>query len=379
MLPFTIRHRPKTTSEIYGQDTAVKLLKNWIINFKSQKAKAALVYGPTGCGKTSLPYALANELGLEIIEVNASDFRNKEQINLKLGSAIKQQSLFSKGKIILVDEVDGLSGRKDFGGMQALTSLIDNSTFPIIATAADPWDKKMKTLRKKSLLVQLNPLDFKTIQSVLKKICIREKIKYDDQALTALSMKVAGDIRAAINDLEILTVNTKRLERGNVAELSDRNKMDTIMNALIKIFKTTDPKIAISALDNVPEDLDKSLLWIDENLPKEYKKPEDLARAYDCLSKADVFSRRIRRWQHWRFLVYINALLTAGVAVSKDSKYKEFVQYKPTTRILKLWIAKMKYAKRLAIAQKIAEQTHSSSSGYFALSSSHLSEKPRTV
>jgi len=360
MLPFTVKYKPKTTKEIHGQSPAIKLLKNWILNFKTQKAKAALIYGPTGSGKTSIPYAIANELGLELIEINASDIRNKDQINLKIGSAVKQQSLFSKSKIILVDEVDGIAGRQDFGGMQALTALIDKSTFPIIATATDPWNKKFSTLRKKSLLVQLNILDYKVIELVLKKICIKEKIKYDDKAITALALKTGGDLRAAINDLETLTSGKKELKRDVVDELSDRNKLDSILNALVKIFKTTDPKIAISALDNVNEDLNKSMLWIDENLPKEYKKPEDLARAYDCLSKADVFNRRIRRWQHWRFLVYINALLTAGVAVSKDRKYKEFVAYKPTTRILKLWMAKMKYAKRKAIAQKIADKTHSS-------------------
>jgi len=361
MKPFTIKYMPKSIKDIFGQDKAIKQLMRWVADFKNQKIKAALIYGPTGSGKTSIPYVIAEELGLELIEVNASDFRNKEQINLKIGSAIKQQSLFSKGKIILVDEVDGLAGRQDFGGIQALTSLIDNSSFPIMATATDPWNKKFSTLRKKSLLIQLNNLDYKAIELVLKKICIQEKIKYEDKTITALAFRVGGDMRAAINDLEILTSGKEELKKEDIEELSDRNKIESILNALVKIFKTTDPKIAISALDNVNEDLDKSLLWIDENLPKEYKKPADLARAYDCLSKADVFSRRIRRWQHWRFLVYINALLTGGVAVSKDSKYKEFVKYTPTTRILKLWMAKMKYAKRKAIAQKIAEKTHSSS------------------
>jgi len=73
-----------------------------------------------------------------------------------------------------------------------------------------------------------------------------------------------------------------------------------------------------------------------------------------------VFKGRIRRWQHWRFLVYINDLITAGIALSKDEKYKGFTKYGPTTRIFKLWKAKMKYMKRKAIAEKIAEKTHSS-------------------
>ena len=98
-------------------------------------------------------------------------------------------------------------------------------------------------------------------------------------------------------------------------------------------------------------------------MPREYTKPEGLARAYDKLSKADIFSRRIKRWQHWRFLVYINALITAGIAVSKKEKYGHYVQYKPTGRLLKLWWAKQKAMKKKAIAEKIAEKTHTSAKG----------------
>src|SRR3989344_970244 len=106
--------------------------------------------------------------------------------------------------------------------------------------------------------------------------------------------------------------------------------------------------------------MEKIFLWIDENLPREYDKPDDLAKAYDVLSRADVMYGRISRWQHWRFLSYVSELLTAGIAVSKKEKYSKFVQYQPTQRILKIWIANQKYLKRKAIAQKIAGATHSS-------------------
>jgi len=59
-------------------------------------------------------------------------------------------------------------------------------------------------------------------------------------------------------------------------------------------------------------------------------------------------------------LVYINALITAGIASAKKEKYKNFVEYKPTGRILKLWWAGQKAAKKKEIARKIAEKTHSS-------------------
>ena len=360
MIPYTKKYQPLNCKDIVGQDKSLADLKSFIVNFKDQKKKGALVYGPPGVGKTCCAYALAKELNLEIIEVNASEFRNKEGINLKVGGAVNQQSLFSKGKIILVDEIDGLAGQKDRGGIQAITKLIEKSTFPMILTATNPWGNKFNTLRRKCSLIEFQPLDYLSIFKILKKICDKEKIKYEDTVIKSLARRSGGDLRSSINDLQTLSIESKELTKKSLEDLSERNKEDTIINALIKIFKTTDAKIAASAFENVKEDLNEQLLWLDENLPKEYTKPKDLAGAYDKLSKADVFNRRIKRWQHWRFLVYINLLITAGIAVSKDKKYPGMVQYKPTGRILKLWWAKQKSMKKKAIAAKIAEKTHCS-------------------
>jgi replication factor C large subunit len=360
MQPFTIKYQPKQTSEIVGQDTAMKKLKEFVVNFKSQKKNAVLVYGPSGTGKTISVHVLAKELDLEILEVNASDVRNTEQINSIIGSAAGQMSLFSKGKIILVDEVDGLSGIKDRGGLPTIIKLIETSSFPIILTITNPWDYKFNKLRRKTEMVEFAPLDYSEIFKILKKICENEKIKYEEIILKGLARRAGNDARAAITDLEILSIETKEITKKSLEELGERNQQDTILNALFKIFKTTDPNVAIKAFDNVKENLDEQLLWLDENLPKEYTNPEDLAKAYDKLSKADVFNRRIRRWQHWRFLVYINALITAGIAVSKKEKYKHHVEYKPTGKLLKLWWAKQKSMKKKAISEKISERTHSS-------------------
>jgi len=360
MQPFIRKYQPKTSKEVIGQASAIVQLKEFFLNFKKQKKRAVLVYGPSGVGKTCSIYAIADELNLEVLEVNASDFRTAEQINLKVGAAALQQSLFSKGKIILVDEIDGLAGRQDRGGIQAITKLIQKSAFPMVLTATNPFDTKFSSVRSKSTLIEFKPLEPNDAAEVLRRICKNEKIKYDETTLKSLARRTGGDLRAAINDLQTLTQDKKELIKETLDELGERNKLESILNALVKIFKSTDPKIAITAFDNVEEDLDKCFLWVDENLPYEYKKPDDLARAYDKLSKADVFRGRIRRWQHWRFMVYESALLSAGVAVSKDEKYKEFTKYKPTGRILKLWWAKQKSMKKKAIAAKIAEQTHTS-------------------
>jgi replication factor C large subunit len=361
MIPWTKKYFPKNSSEVQGQTKPLSELKTFITNFKNQSKKAALLYGPPGTGKTSSAYAIANELSYEVFELNASDFRNKDMIESKLGSAINQRSLFSKNKIILIDEINGLAGREDRGGISAVAKIIEKSIFPVVMTAEDPYNQKLKSIRKKSELINFKTLNYLSVLSVLKNIAKKENIKYDESTLKSFSRRSGGDLRSAINDFQTLTHEKKKLEKGSLEELSERNKKESMITALMKVFKTRDIDIAIKAFNNVDEDFDKQLLWIDQNLPMEYKKPEDLARAYDSLSKSDVFKGRIRKWQYWRFLVYVNAFLTAGVAVAKDEKYKEYIPYKPTTRILKLWRAKMKYQKRKSIASKIAEKTHASS------------------
>ncbi|MBN2422021.1 replication factor C large subunit [Candidatus Woesearchaeota archaeon] len=360
MLPWTVKYRPKDSSEIQGQESKIERLKKFISDYKNQKKKSSIIYGPPGCGKTSSVCALADELNLEIIEINASDVRNKDSIHEKLGPAVSQQSLFFKGKLILIDEIDGLSGKKDRGGAAALAKLIDKSSFPIIMTANNPYDQKFKALRKKSELTEFNILNYSSVKKVLKQICYKEKVDYDDLALTALSRRAGGDLRGAINDLQTLAEYSKRLKMQDIDELSDRRQTESMVNALVKVFKSTKPEIALTAFNDVEEDFDDVFLWIDANLPKEYTKAKDLARAYDNISLADVFRGRIRRWQYWRFLVYVNQLLSAGIALSKDEKYKSFVKYMPAMRLLRIWQINMKNMKKKAIAEKIAEKTHTS-------------------
>lgn len=362
--PWIQKYLPKNTDEIIGQNKAIEQLKSFVDNYKNSRSKkCAILFGGIGSGKSSSVVALCNELGFELVEMNSSDFRNKEGIENFIGTAMKQRSLFFSSKIILIDEIDGLSGNKDRGGVQSLVQLIKKSSFPIFCTANNPFDKKLSTLRKDSILIEFHTLDYRSILNNLKKILEKENCKYDEDALKSISRRSGGDMRAAINDIQTATNSGKEKltkESIEIFEENERRKTETLHNALLKIFKTTDIDIARVSLENIDEDLDTVMLWLEENIPKEYK-GEDLKNALMMLSKADVYKGRIRRWQYWRFLVYINALCSAGIALSKKEKYKTFVKYEQPSKILKIWQANMKYQKRKLISEKIAEKLHTSS------------------
>src|SRR3989338_7519532 len=104
----TEKYKPKTRGELIHDDNLLNILFNYIKG--NQKSRPLLIHGKSGSGKTCSVYAIANDLGLEVVEMNASNFRNKEMIKNVIGSALKQKSLFSHGKIILIDEVEAFSG-----------------------------------------------------------------------------------------------------------------------------------------------------------------------------------------------------------------------------------------------------------------------------
>ncbi|MBR9693074.1 replication factor C large subunit [Candidatus Woesearchaeota archaeon] len=358
VLPWIKKYIPTAPEEVVGQDVGVQRLLSYVKEF-SKGCSPMLLHGPPGTGKTSAVYAVAESLDLEVIELNASDARNKAAINDLLGAALGQHSLFFKGKVILVDEADGLSGTKDRGGVPALLALVKNSSFPIVITANDAGSKKLKAVKKASESVEFASLAPKDITLLLQGIAKKEGIDAEEQALTAIARRVGGDARAAVNDLQTLS-DGKKITMQELDALGDREQKEVIEQALLRIFKTTSADVALPAFDNVDANINELFLWIDQNLPKEYSKPEDLARAYDALAEADRFFGRIRRWQYYRFYVYIYNLLTAGIALAKDEKYPGAPKYKRSSRPLMIWMANQRNAKKKAIAEKLGAATHAS-------------------
>lgn len=364
MIPWINKYSPKTLSEVVGQSKQIEDLKRFVNNFEKTK-KPVLLYGGVGNGKTSSVVAFANDENYELIEMNASDTRNANAVNELLNGVVRQASLFGTDKLIMVDEVEGLSGMKDRGGLQALIKIIAKSKYPFVIICEDAYSDKLKPLRKICELVEYNSLSTQDIVDVFKKICENEKVEYDESALTQLARMSGEDLRAGINDLQSLAMNG-HLRDEDLTNLDSRDSIQEIENALFRIFKTTKVDVALSAYDNVSEDLDKIFLWVEENIPLEYLKPEALKNAYDNLSLANVFYGRIRRWQYYRFYVYCYNLLSAGIALSKDEKNPTRVKYKPSSRLLKIWIFNNSVAKRKSIAQKAGKNTHTASNKAFS-------------
>jgi DNA polymerase III delta prime subunit len=140
------KYRPHTLSEVRGNRKALEELRKWALNWPSDKT-AALLYGRPGTGKTSAAIALANDMGWQILELNASDKRTQGIISETAGEASKNASLLAAKKLILLDEIDNLHGTSDRGGARAVTEIVKKTREPVILTANDLYGVS-STLRR---------------------------------------------------------------------------------------------------------------------------------------------------------------------------------------------------------------------------------------
>jgi replication factor C large subunit len=366
-LPLTEKYRAKYFKDIKGQDLAIQDLKTFFKTFP--KKRSLILNGPVGTGKTSLTIALANEYDLELFELNASDLRNKSKLDEILKPATKQQSLFKKGKIILMDEADGISG-DDRGGLGELIALIAKTNFPIIITANNIWDKKFSLLRQKSQIINIKELKDDIIINIIKDVLKKENKTINDATINLITKKSKGDIRAALNDLQtvinlgedvLLSVNNKpedfNEKKNPVLEISEREKQESIFDALKKLFQSPTSQDTINVFDKTQTEIDEIILWIEENIPAEFQ-GKALYKAQLALSSADLFKGRVYRQQYWRFLVYENFFLTAGISSATKLKYNKYVPYKRPSRILKIWLSNQTSAKKKSIINKYSEKNH---------------------
>ena len=326
-------------------------MKFFLKEFPNKK-KAVLLGGSPGIGKTTIAHVFAKEFNKEIFELNASDLRNKNKLKQILKPAIEQKSLIKEDKIILIDEVDGISG-SDRGGIPELIRLIEETTYPVIATANNTWHKKLSPLRKKSLIIELKNPDEHLTRNLLIEILKKENKFLKIEIINSIIKNSKGDLRAAINDLQTVSF----LEKPEEIIVDERNKEESIFNILKEVFQDkTDNKI-LSIFDKVNIPLDELIIWVEENIPNVYS-GEELVKAYHRLSNVDLFKGRIYKKQYWRFMVYENIFLSYGVSASKNKPKKGFFKYKKPERILKIWLNNQKIAKKKSIAEKYAKQVH---------------------
>jgi len=354
------KYRPKKIVDIIGNDEAKAAFVEWLKNKRHTK-KAILLYGPPGVGKTTLVNAAANEFGFRVIEMNASDTRSEKAISAVAGPAtsfvaLDTFSTESKGNILFLDEVDGIAGNEDRGGVSAIVRIVEESRIPVIMAANDPDLQKLRPLKKVSALVRFHQVRIPLIIAMLQKICHKEHVKAEFEALERIAENSRGDVRSAINDLQSLAETTKTLTLQDTVVLSARNKDISMDETLRSYFSAESLLEAAMLLSRSSVDYDDLLMAIGDNLPLRYGDPAELAEAYDFVSQADMYRGRIGV-ENWHLLKYFFNSLSEAAAVSPES-YKPFTLISPPIRVITLFWTKGKRTMLDAICSKIGQKCH---------------------
>jgi replication factor C large subunit len=356
------KYRPKKIEDIVGNEEAKSLFVEWLKNKRHTK-KAVLLYGPPGVGKTALVNAAAKEFYFSIIEMNASDTRSEKAVNAVAKPATSYMALdnFSgatkkNGNMLFLDEVDGIAGNEDRGGVNAIIKIIEESLVPIIMAANDPDIDKLRPLKKLCLLVRFQQVRIPLIIALLQKICLLERVKAEFEALERIAQNSRGDVRSAINDLQSLSEENHSLTLQDTVMLTSRNKDISMDETLRRYFSAQSIAEASSLLSYSSVDYDDFLLSVSDNLPRRYANPKELAKAYDLVSQADMYRGRIGT-EYWHLLKYFFNELAQASVVNPQS-YKQFEFISPPIRIITLFWTKGKRSMLDVICGKIGTQCH---------------------
>ncbi len=354
------KYRPKKIADVIGNEEAKASFVEWLKN-KRRTKKAVLLYGPPGVGKTALANAAANEFGFRIIEMNASDTRTEKAINRVAGPAtsfvaLDKFSTESKGNLLFLDEVDGIAGNEDRGGVGAIIKIVEESQIPVIMAANDPDLEKLRPLKKVCTLIRFQQVRIPLIIAMLRRICLKEHVEAEFEALERIAQNSRGDVRSAINDLQSLSEEKKVLTLQDTMVLSSRNKDISMDETLRGFFSAKSLAEAATLLSHSSVDYDDLLLSVSDNLPRRYTNPAELAEAYDYVSRADVFRGRIGT-ENWHLLKYFFNFMAEAAAVSPES-YKPFEFISPPIRIITLFWTKSKRTTLNAICAKIGLPCH---------------------
>ena len=362
---WTQKYRPRHLEDVVGNKDAISTLREWLVAWEGrpQKKKAILLYGPAGTGKTVTAEAASRDMHFDLVEMNASDKRTTAAIERIVRTAAEQSSLTARRRLILLDEVDGIDQSADRGAIEAISSTIEHTRWPILLTANDPWDPKLAPLRNLCLMIQFKRLGIRDSLPHLRKIATKEGLEIDEKALRFIVERNEGDMRSVLNDLQTLTAGRKRLAYEDVTWLGWRDRKSSIFEILGAIFNAKTCAWARKAIELADVDYDMLFEWIYENAPTQLNDPKDRANALDALSKADLYMTRIRKTQDYGLLPYALDLMTAGVAVSRERTKPGWIKMSFPERIKLKGKARRTKALREAIGRKIAAKCHTSTSG----------------
>ena len=309
------KHRPKKIIDMVGNEESRKSFVEWLTKWKVG-AKPILLVGPPGIGKTTLANLAAREFGYDLVGMNASDVRNKSNIEELLSPLLGNMSLLGK-PMIFIDEVDGIHGRADFGGVEALLKILKEPTIPIILAANSDDSDKMKNIKKTAKTVYLKPVPPRLLGLYLSKVLKEEAAKLSPGTIIKIIVECRGDIRSLLN--------MAQAQLGGFDVMSDKSfealDVEAGVNAFFKAKTKQEAQSVLYSLRIDPREKINAFYSsvITSGIPN-----KDMARLLDVISEADVLYGKIMRTQEWRLLRYLDNILLKLYSENLPVQYSQY-------------------------------------------------------
>lgn len=261
--PLAYRMRPKSLDEFVGQEHVVGKDKLLYRTIQADRLSSIILWGPPGCGKTSLAKVISETTKYKFTKLNAvtsgvGDIKNAIQ-------EADNPLLNPSGKCILfIDEIHRFNKLQQ----DALLPYVEDGTVILIgATTENPYFEVNKALISRSMVIKLEPLTKQDILKILKNSLTKKEglgsynIKISDETLETIAEVSGGDVRTALNGLEVAVLTTKMgadgfIEITNEIASQSLNKKKAMfdktgdshydnISAFIKSMRGSDPDAAV--------------------------------------------------------------------------------------------------------------------------------------
>eukprot|EP00798_Chlamydomonas_sp_ICE-L_P025082 gene25082-biopygen19531 len=302
-------------------------------NPKDLSKKAVLLSGPPGIGKTSAAHILAKECNFEIVEMNASDTRNKSDSKISAGMGGKSANMIKematnrsllvgadgkmKKQLLIMDEVDGMSGG-DRGGVQDLIQTIKSSKVPIICICNDKWNQKLKSLRNYCVELDFRSPTPHQVKIRMMEICRKEGLTVNDATMEALAKGANCDLRSILGQLQMVRLSRTTLSYDDVkgSQACDKDSDLSPFECARKLLEPASSSMSIQDRLNLAMVDDIVPLLIQENYLNhrpviartEEQRMRAVAKSAEAISAGDVINTSVRRYMNWSLMPAFNTL-----------------------------------------------------------------------
>ncbi|MGC8725568.1 MAG: AAA family ATPase [Thermoplasmata archaeon] len=215
----------------------------------------------------------------------------------------------------------------DKGGLSAIVDLIRYGDQPVILTLNDIYALRKKNqffyaYKNKEYLKEftLGRLSVNDITNILYKIKEKEKLKINASLINEIAKNADGDARAAINDLQA-SIGTQ-----SISGLSKRDVEHNESDFIMSLFNDSNLNTIYKNYYSIGETPDRVIYWVDENIPYVLK-GNALYRAYNNISKADIFIKRASSTRNYGLWKYANDLMIYTLYTQKNKGHLKYVSF----------------------------------------------------